>query len=231
MLASITTWYFHRLYAGAAAAASGATSDAPGSTLPEGADAPDSSLAGGADGAATVGADGEGGASGGGPKDGGDANDAGNPKDIGDANAAGNPKDVGGPEKGGGDNDGADGANVSGNARAESSGEAAQGGDLNKSTSSELVRKKSTDVDGENKPPLASAAASARSASAAPSLPPFLKGGGNASEVVTAPAVVVTQRAPEATKDSEVVGATPIEGVGYAGAPIQPTPKCKCCIM
>ena len=213
------TWYFRRLRAGAAAAASGTTSDAPGSTLPGGADAPDSSLAGAADGAPTVGADGEGGASGGEPKDGGDANDARNSKDVGE------------PEKGVGGADGADGASVSGHAKAESSGGAAEGGDLNKSTSSELARKKSTDVDGENKPPLASAVPSARSASAAPSLPPFLKGGGDAPEVVTAPAVVVTQRAPEAAKDSEVVGATPIEGVGYAGAPIQPTPRCKCCIM
>lgn len=51
------------LRAGAAAAASGTTSDAPGSTLPGGADAPDSSLAGAADGTPTVGTDGEGGAS------------------------------------------------------------------------------------------------------------------------------------------------------------------------
>lgn len=175
----------------------------------------------GADSAGAVGTDGDGGGSGDAPKVGEEANEAGNSKDA-----------AGASEKGSGEgNDGEDGANKSGHSKGSSSGGGTEGGDVNKSTSSELVRKKSTDVDGENKPPLGSAAPAARSATAAPSLPPFLKGGGNASEVVTTPAVVVTQRAPEATKDSEVVSATPIEGVGYAGAPVAATPKCKCCIM
>ncbi|CAM9539772.1 unnamed protein product [Laminaria digitata] len=204
---------------GVAASVSAATSGAPDSTLPGSADASGTGLPGNGDSSGTAGTDGQGGASGGDPNGGGEGGEDGKLKAVGE------------PEEGAEGVDGADRANASGHAHGESSGGVSETGEMNKSASQELLRKKSTDgADGEDKPPSSSDTPAARATAAAPSLPPFLKGGGNVSEVVT-PAVVVTQRAPEATKGSEVVSATPIEGVGYAGAAIEPNPKCKCCIM
>lgn len=217
--AFMTRWGFRFLRPGVAASDSAATSGAPDSTLPGSADASGTGLPGNGDSSGTAGTDGQGGASGGDPKGGGEA---GKDEKL---------KAVGEPEEGAEGVDGADRANASGHAHGESSGGVSETGEMNKSASQELLRKKSTNgADGADKPPSSSDTPAARAIAAAPSLPPFLKGGGNVSEVVT-PAVVVTQRAPEATKGSEVVSATPIEGVGYAGAPIEPNPKCRCCIM
>lgn len=67
------------------------------------------------------------------------------------------------------------------------------------------------------------------SASAAPSLPPFFKGG--AAPAGVAPTEAPTQRAAVEANTAEVADASNIDGVGYAGAPVVASSGCKCSIM
>ena len=124
--------------------------------------------------------------------------------------------------------DGTDGTDGAAHAKAASSGSGGgdpKDGEVGKSTSPDALRNSSMDnAEAGKKPPL--------SASAAPSLPPFLKGGNTSEAVTVTPAVEVTQKAAVVSKESEAVEGTQIEGVGYAGtAPVPVDARCKCSIM
>lgn len=85
---------------------------------------------------------------------------------------------------------------------------------------SDVELKTATQTENADKPALVSAT---------PSLPPFLKGPTTTAGATTA--VLPTSGAVREADNAEVVGATQVQGVGFAGEAAAPKTGCKCTVM